>query len=60
MPAVLLNTREQFAGGDDGMAILDTWNEENSMCPEYDPYSDQSSGGFYGIECNDAGLVTKM
>jgi hypothetical protein len=46
--AVLLDSKERFAGDEDGMAILDSWSEDNDMC------------SFYGIVCNANGLVIAM
>jgi hypothetical protein len=40
-PAVLLERKEQLAGGEAGMQLLEDWTEDNNMCR------------WYGIICDD-------
>jgi hypothetical protein len=58
-----------LAGGEEGMELLASWTEDNDMCGGdsggdyvYPGGDDTGSGtnGFWGVVCNDFGLVSAM
>jgi hypothetical protein len=46
--AVLLDSKEYLAGNEDGLTLLESWNEDNDLCTD-----------FRGISCKD-GLIEMM
>jgi hypothetical protein len=48
--AVLLESKEQLAGGELGMQLLESWSDD----PDY------NMCGWYGITCDDYDLIETM
>jgi hypothetical protein len=46
--AVLIDSKEILAGTEEGLALLESWNDGNALC------------NFKGIKCNEDNLVTDM
>jgi hypothetical protein len=61
---VLLDTKQILLGEETGMLL--SWTEDVPLCPEegkwyqFDDVAAEEARTFYGISCNEEGLITNM